>query len=234
MPHSRVAAAVRSPALRAFTFLLALLVLAAIAVSSLRTPPRIVTGFPGDARAANVRAALGNGLRADTGELRFQAALLDNVGDMSTARALEAASSLRPALVRRPFDPRLHAALASLVLAAGRLPTAERHYRAALDLAPSYGEARLGLGVTLALRAAAEQDEPRARGLRLRAISQFAAVPEADPCYEAGLFDRALLLARVGHMDEARRWAQAYLARDPASPWANALARELPGIMPTP
>lgn len=227
MPGSRVAAAVRSPALRAFTFLLALLALAALAISVLLTPPRIVTGFPADARAENVRTLLGDRLRADTGDLRFQAALLHGGGDTSTTLALVAESSLRSALAHRPLDPRLHAACASLDLAARRWETAERHYRDALDLAPSYGEARLGLGVSLALRAAGEADEARARGLRLRAISQFASVPEPDPCYEAALYDRALLLARVGHEDEARRWARAYLARDPGSAWAQALEREV-------
>lgn len=228
MTRSRVAAAVRSPALRAFTFLLALLSLAAIAIAALLTPPRIITGFPGDPRAVNVREVLGRSLGADTGELRFQAALLAETGDTSAARALEAASSLRALTVRRPLDPRLHAGCASLELAAGRFANAERHYRDALDLAPTYGEARLGLGVSLALRAAAETDEGRARGLRLRAISQWAAVPEGDPRYEAAVFDRALLLARVGHLDEARRWARVYLARDSASAWARALRRELP------
>jgi hypothetical protein len=96
-----------------------------------------------------------------------------------------------------------------------------------LDLAPSYGEARLGLGVTLALRAAAEGDDARARGLRLRAISQFAAVPKADPCYQAALYDRVLLLPGVGQADEARRWAREYLTRDSASAWAVVLRREL-------
>jgi tetratricopeptide (TPR) repeat protein len=227
MPGSRVAAAVRSPALRAFTFLLALLALAALAISVLLTPPRIVTGFPGDARAENVRALLGDRLRADTGDLRFQAALLHGGGDTSAALARVAESSLRSALAHRPLDPRLHAACASLDLAARRWEAAERHYRNALDLAPTYGEARLGLGVSLALRAADEADEARARGLRLRAISQFASVPEPDPCYEAALYDRVLLLARVGHQDEARRWARVYLARDASSAWAMALEREV-------
>lgn len=230
MPRSRVAAAVRSPALRAFTFLLALLVLAAIALSVLLTPPRIITGFPEEPSTANVRAVVGDRLAADTGELRFQAALLNRAGDTSASRALEGAAALRPALGQRPFDPRLHAALGSLDLAARRWTTAERHYREALDFAPTYGEARLGLGVTLALRATTEEDEGRARGLRLRAISQFASVPEADPCYPAALYDRALMLVRVGRMEEARRWARAYLALDPASPWAVALMEELPGL----
>lgn len=228
MPGSRVAAAVRSPALRAFTFLLALLALAAVAISSLLTPPRIVTGFPHDARAENVRTLVGHHLRADTGDLRFQAALLHGEGDTNVALARVAESSLRSALAHRPLDPRLHAACGSVALAARRWDAAERHYRDALDLAPTYGEARLGLGVTLAMRAATETDEARARGSRLRAISQFAAVPEGDPCYEAALYDRALLLARVGHEDEAGRWARAYLARDAGSAWAAALAREVP------
>ena len=42
-----------------------------------------------------------------------------------------------------------------------------------------------------------------------------AAVAEADPVYPAALYDRALLLADVGRMDEARRWTDVYLARFP-------------------
>lgn len=92
------------------------------------------------------------------------------------------------------------------------------------------GEARLVLGVTLALRAAAESDEARARGLRLRTISRFASVPMNDPCHDAALYDRVLLLTRVERVEEAKRWARAYLEHDPGSPWAMVLIRELPGV----
>jgi tetratricopeptide (TPR) repeat protein len=224
------AAAARARPLPALGFLLALLALAALALSTLRTPPRIITGLPEGPRFERMRASLWNRFRVETGELRLRAALLGDEGETDAALAIAAEAPVLAALAHRPYDPRLHAALAFVNLAARRLTTAERHYREALELTPTYGEARLGLGVTLALRAAAEGDDARARGFRLRAISQLAAVPEADPCYQAALYDRVLLLLRVGRVDEARRWARAYFERDPGSPWAVVLRRELPGV----
>jgi tetratricopeptide (TPR) repeat protein len=228
MIHPPVATARHRP-LPSLRFLLALLVLAALAVMTLRSPPRIITGLPEGPLVERMRASLWNRLRVDTGDLRLQAALLGGEGEPDAALAIVAESTVLAAIGERPDDPRLRASLAFVDLAAQRFTTAQRHYREAIDRAPTYGEARLGLGVTLALRAASEADGGRARGLRLRAISQLAAVPEADPCYEAALYDRVLLLARVGRVDEARRWARAYLARDPLSPWAVTLSRELPG-----
>ncbi len=225
MSHPPIAA--RARPLPALGFLLALLALAALALSTLRTPQRIITGLPEGPRVARARAELANKLRVETGELRFQAALLGGEGETDASRAISAQAWLIAAVAHKPYDPRLHAALACLELAARRYSTAERHYRDALELAPTYGEARLGFGVTLALRAASEGDDGRARGLRLRAISQLAAVPEADPCYQAALYDRVLLLLRVGRVDEARRWAREYLTRDSASAWAVVLRREL-------
>lgn len=226
MSHPPVVAA-RARSLPALGFLLALLALAALALSTLHTPPRIITGLPEGPRFERMRASLGNRFRVATGGLRLQAALLGDEGETNASLAIAAQAPVLAALAHKPYDPRLRAALAFVNLAAQQLPTAERHYREALDLAPTYGEARLGLGVTLALRAAAEGDDARARGLRLRAISQFAAVPEADPCYQAALYDRVLLLLRVGQVDEARRWAREYLTRDSASAWAVVLRREL-------
>jgi hypothetical protein len=89
------------------------------------------------------------------------------------------------------------------------------------------GEAHLGLGVALALTAETLSDLAADRGLRLRAIAQFAAVPENDPVYLAALYDRALLLKRVGRESEAREWARQYRERDATSPWAEALDRAM-------
>src|SRR5262245_55024706 len=224
-------AGVPTPAARrsspALAFLLALVALGAIAIATLRTPVRIVTGLPDDLVVAKARDELHGRLAVETGGLRFTTALPGDGGTPDVALATEFAEALRAARAPAATDPRRLAALGALDLAANRLEGAERMYREAVDLAPSYGEARLGLGITLALAADAEPDQERARGLRLRAISQCAAVPEADPGYLSALFDRALLLARAGREDEARRWAQAYAARDPGSPWALALEREL-------
>jgi Flp pilus assembly protein TadD len=221
-----------SPArpLPALGFLVVLLALAAMAIATLRTPPRIITGLPEGTRVGHARAALGDRLRIESGELRFQAVLAGGAGEATASQVSSAETWILAAMAQQPFEPRLHAALACLDLATLRLETAERHYRDALELAPSYGEARLGLGVTLALRATAESDAARARGLWLRAIAQFAAVPMDDPCHEAALYDRVLLLMRVERAEEAKRWARVYLERDAFSPWAMVLIRELPGV----
>ena len=202
--------------LPALGFLLALLGLAVVAFLTLRARPRIITGLPEGPAALQMRATLANSLLGDDGD-----------DDARLANAAERA--VLAAIRERPRDPRLHAALAFVELAAHQSKDAERSYREGLDLAPSYGEARLGLGMTLALRAQDERDAGRQRGLELKAISQFASVPEADPCYAAALYDRVLLLARVGRAEEARHWAKAYLARDPGSAWAITVMREVPG-----
>jgi len=137
------------------------------------------------------------------------------------------AHQLPLAIAERPRDPRLRAAEGLVDLAGRRFDSAARHYQHALSLAPSYGEARLGLGVTLGMKAADESDGSRARGLRLRAISQFAAVPEGDPCRALAIYDRALLLERVGRKEEAWRWAEDYLRGDPGSAWSLALKQEV-------
>ena len=213
--------------LPALTFLLALLALAAIALAVLVRPPRIVTGLPAEPEVERVRALVRERLQVDAGGLRFESALLTELGAPDVGLAVEAERLLFAAHQRSPREPRLLAGLGCLSLAAQRYERAERLYRRALDLAPTYGEARLGLGVTLAMRARAEATEERARGLRLRAISQFAAVPEQDPVYLAALYDRTLLLVQVGRMEEARRREREYVARDSLSLWTVTLRREL-------
>src|SRR5262245_10776109 len=208
-------------------FVVALLGLATLALLSLRAPAGVLTGLPDEPTLQSVQAVVSDRLRVDCGELRFHSALLSERGEPDVALAVEIDRALAATTFRNPREPRLRAALASLSLAAGRAERAERLYRQVLDVVPRYGEARLGLGMALELRADAQGSPSRARGLRLRAISQFAAVPEADPAYEAALFDRALLLRRVGRADEALVWAHAYLRRDARSSWAARLRREL-------
>ncbi len=226
-PETPPTAPARPRQLRAFAFLLALLALGAIGVVALRAPHRVVTGVPDDPAFVAVRERVHGRLAVAAGELRFVSSLLGAGGAPDVALATGAGRDLRATRMPWPADPRRLAAIAALDLAAHRYGEAERLYRRATELAPTYGEGRLGLGVTLALRAALEADEERARGLRMRAISQFAAVAAGDPAYEAALYDRALLLARIGRRDEARRRAAEYVARDPGSPWAVTLAREL-------
>lgn len=212
--------------LPAFAFLLAVLVLGVIVVVALRAPEPALTGLPADSDLAAVRDLVQGRLRLESGELRFHATLLGEGGAADVALAVRAGRVLHAAGTPWPGDPRRLAAIACLDLAAHRHREAERLYRRALDLAPDYGEARLGLGVALALRADTEGDAERARGLRLRAISQFAAVAGSDPMYEPALHNRALLLARVGRTAEARDFAAAYLSEDSTSAWADAMRRE--------
>jgi uncharacterized protein YciW len=217
----------RGRSVPAYGFLLALIALAGLALLTLRSRPQIVTGLPEGPLAERMRETLANRLPVDAGGMRLAGELFGTGDEADEPPSAEAQAIVVAALAERPREPRLHAALGWVELSAGRPAIAERCYREALRLAPGYGEARLGLGVTLAMRAAAEADEARARGLRLRAISQFAAGPAGDPCLDAALYNRALLLMRVGRRREARRWAHAYLARDPQSPWSLALTREV-------
>src|SRR5436309_2792947 len=82
----------------------------------------------------------------------------------------------------------------------------------------------VGLAVVAVTLEAAGQTNPLVeRALLLQAIGQFAAVGERDPVYEAALYNRAVLLVKVGRREEARRLARRYFARDPSSPWAGRL-----------
>jgi tetratricopeptide (TPR) repeat protein len=214
-------------------FLTALVALAALAAFALLVPPRMVQGLPDDPRAREARQALTGTVELGFDGLRFRSALLGeavSARPIPTVRETDArrAESLLVAVARRhPFDPRAHVALGSLALARRRWTEAESRYRRALDLRASCPEARLGLGVALAERALVETDPLRARGFDLMAIAQFAAVTRAAEVYPQALYDRALLLDRVGRNDEARRRAGAYLALDPTSPWAARLADAL-------
>ena len=81
------------------------------------------------------------------------------------------------------------------------------------------------LGVTLALRADAEQNAELKRSLELQAIAHFAEVRPRDPVHAPALYDRAILLEDVGRHDEALELSRQYLAHDPASVWSRAARR---------
>jgi len=213
-------------------FIAALVMLTTGAIISLLTPLPVLTGLPDDPEVAAARAALAPHCPIDAGDLRFGSTMgLETaprpLTDQDRAAAGRAKRGFEAARQRRLNDPRLLAALGHIELSGFRLVTAERLYRRAVDLAAYYGEARIGLGVTLARQAALQGDPSRARALMLRAIAQFAAVNPRDPQYLPALFDRARLLARVGREAEARRIGALYLRRDPASDWATSLAAEL-------
>jgi tetratricopeptide (TPR) repeat protein len=214
-------------------FFVVLAVLLAAALLPVLVRPERVAGLPDTPAALEASRLVHGCLAVSAGELRFASALggesvpgqhppADLDERLTRARAL-----LEPLRAGRGRGPRAEVALAALDLARHRYADAERRYRSALARAPVYPEARLGLGVALALRAGIERDPLVERGMLLRAIAQFAAVGANDAEYDAALFNRALLLDRVGRRDEARRWATVYLARDAASTWAQRM-RELP------
>ncbi|MBI5708833.1 MAG: hypothetical protein HZC42_00770 [Candidatus Eisenbacteria bacterium] len=215
-------------ALPVLAFLGLMLSLAVVAGLSLLAPPRPLTGLPEDPDVAAARALVAGRLGFMTGELRFRSALTGEpaaVSDPAAAAALadRAAALLARARERHRRDGRLAVALAHLDLARRRYASAERGYRGVIERGVHSPEAHLGLGVTLALAAAAEPDPLRQRGLRLEAIAQLAAVRPEDAVCDAALYDRALLLAHVGRRDEARRMADEFAAREPGSAWAERL-----------
>ncbi len=214
-------------------FLGLMLGLAAVALASLLIPPRILGGVPDDPDARAAWAIASPGLEAGLLDLRLETSLgvatlpAGRVRADHMRRAERAESLLIEAVARRPEDPRLHSAIGHLDLVRQRPNHAVRRYLAAVDLAPHHDEARLGLGVTLARLASLEPDPFKERRLQLRAIAQLAAVRPSAPERLAADYGRAVLLAEVGRTDEARRVAAGYLARDPASEWAERLARRI-------
>ena len=214
---------IRWPALPALIFLGIMIVLAIVAVSTLRSDPPIVRGLPDDPDVREASAILRGRVRM-RGDLAFESALLgvgssapagvspaeplgpfalEPLAPADTLRIETARARLELARSRLRHDPRLGAALASLHLLRGDLRRAEHAYWPIVDGKPGYGEARLGLGVTLAMRAEATQDPNEARRLELQAIAQFAAVRADDPAAEAARANRILLLRRVGRDAEA-------------------------------
>jgi hypothetical protein len=209
--------------------------LAVLAVLAAITPVRSVNGLPDDRAVRAARVVVAGHVRPATGDLRFASALFEGGSGppLSPAAAWhlldEADSLLEGARLANLAEPRIPAFQGHLALARRRYPAAERLYRHAIDLGAHTSEARLGLGLALALRSELASDQREARALLLAAIAQFAAVREDAPAYEAALYDRALLLARAGRRGEAARFAREYLARDSTSGWAERLRRELAG-----
>jgi hypothetical protein len=215
-------------------FLGLLVGLMAVAMHAVFFPSRALEGLPDDPDVRAAQSIAMTRLSFPTGGLRFHApltgALPRNPGDAArpdAAAAAEVRALLERARARHPRDLRIRVALAHVDLARHAFETAARGYRAVIDRGDRSGEAHLGLGVALARMASVEPDPLEARALELRAIAQFAAVRDDDPGSPAALYDRVLLLARVGRMAEARRLAEAYRARDGASPWARSLAEAL-------
>jgi hypothetical protein len=214
-------------------FIALMVMFAVIAAVSVLVPPRLVAGLPEDVDVTAASTSLHDRLPMRAGGLRFRSTLAGEAppgavfGGAEARRAEHATRLLERARTRHRGDPRLEVALAHLDLARQRHLLAERRYRAVTDRGVDSPEARLGLGVALALQADAERDPLRARMLRLEAVAQFAAVDPRDSTIEPALYDRALLLDQVGRRAEALRVMHEYAARDSVSPWAERLRRAL-------
>jgi len=210
-------------------FLAFLIGLASVALMAQLTPPPVVQGLPDDPDLTRAASLVRGTILPPTGALRWQSALLGegaataSFASEARERARAAGAWVDRACVRHTWDARVWAASGALALVRGDWRGAQRAYRAALDRAPSFGEARLGLGVALALQARYAPRPFRPRALELAALAQFTAVPERDPAFAAALWNRAVLLAATGRDDQARAARLAYLARDDRSAWARAL-----------
>jgi len=187
-------------------------------------PSRSVSGLPDDPDLFAAAAELHGHVAFPTDELMFDSALTGSLlpgarGAPDQQRRIALAEQqVERARPRLAHDARWLAARGALDLVRHRYPSARRRYREALQRAYEYPEARLGLGAALALQAEVERHLLAQRRLRLEAIAQFAAVPPQDALYPAALFDRALLLERVGRRKEAAQLASVYVARDPRAP----------------
>ena len=221
--------------LPSLSFMAFMVLLLAMAIVSLTMQPRHPHGLPDDSDARAAAAVLAGRVSAGTDALRWRAAVLGGepgphaaTGFMHALIAI-ARPGLEAAHRRHRNDPRSLAALAALDMATHEYARAAAHYRRACELAPHYGEARLGAGVALALTADHTPEFWPSRALRLEAVAQFAMVDSVDSEYPLALYDRALVLASVGRTREAGFYAARYLAREPDGPHADALRAALAG-----
>ena len=210
-------------------FVVTLIGLAVVAFGSLR-PPNPTTGLPDDA-AVREAQALVRGIRVSTAPYRLHSEFFgipEHAGTAVDPVRLESADSLlQIVLRRRPLDARVHAALAAVELARRRLRHAEAGFRRACDLAGHYPDARIGLGVTLALRADMTPDPFEQRRLRLRAIAQLLDVRPGHPGEAVSLYDRARLAIEVERFGEARLAAARLAELDPEGPATAEIERLL-------
>lgn len=230
-----------SPAWSPFARVSVVLILAgllAVALLGRSRRPEVVTGMPEDPGVTAALAVMAGSVLVWSGDLRLESSwTTDEHGPRpglplglrpgDSGRITEAERWLLEAQQRRPRDARVDGLLGYLEVVRHRYERGEERYRAAVEKSPGYGEARLGLGVTLALRARTEGDTRRARGLVLEAIAQLAAVTEQDPFFLPALYDRILLLQQVGRGEEARRLANRYIELEPAGAWSGSLQRML-------
>ncbi len=211
-------------------FIAALTGLLVLAVVSLVVPKRHPHGLPDVPEIRAAAAELAGRVSVRTDVLRWRSAVL---GGEPENRPLDATMLERVAAARDRLesvghggDARVLAARAALDLVLHDYSRAVSRYRRACELAPHYGEGRLGAGVALALEAVHTSEPWQARALRLQAVAQFAMVDSLDQEYTAALYDRAHVLRDVGREVEARFWARRAVAADPTSKWSAELRRQ--------
>lgn len=223
----------RWPALPTLFFLGFLGLLLLVAGLSMWLRPDHPSGLPQDAALLAEAHLPDPTLGVLLGPLRFEAAAFggepaDGPIDAAALERVDAAERVLARWSRRhPAEPRARAALGALALVRHDYLTAANRYREACERSPHYGEGRLGWGVALAREAARTSDPWQRRALALRAIAQFAAVDAADPVYLPALYNRTRTLAEVGRHEEARTFAERYLAREAEGEWAERLRKEL-------
>ena len=206
-------------AMPALMFLGVLALLLGVAFWPNGFPPKHITGLPDDPDAFAAATQLRNHVVLPSRELRFESAITGDVvpgmrpGTDMDERIARAAALVTQARPRFGGNIRWRVAGAALALARHDYRAAERDYRYALDRYPNYPEARLGLGVTLVLAGDIEPNMLAQRQQFLRAIAQFAEIGPRDAEYEEAVFNRAMMLDRVGRHDEAARVAREYLTR---------------------
>jgi tetratricopeptide (TPR) repeat protein len=242
-PHATTAEASDAPRasslawLRSATLLFATLLLGLLALGlwGWLAPVERPHGLPVDRDVAAAQELLTGGLPLALPDLVLATTLAGESrwtppDSLPIARLAAARNRLSRAAGRHPNDPRLMVSIAHLELAGLRTDRAVEHYRETLDRAPHYGEARLGLGVALTARSLVDPDPERGRVRALEALGQFANVDPADPAHAAALYNRALLLTRVGRTGEGVRLLEGELAARPTGPWAERYQRLLAGF----
>ena len=185
--------------------------LVALAPRSARvTAPRLSGGFAWAAYRGPVRATGDDD--AETARLRLGGAAADAIDRANRERtpAAEHEAALALLLIEKPLD------------AETRLVRA---------LQTNGKDATLWSDLAAARCAAADQHGrpsllPRALAAADRAV-------ELDPRLAEALFNRALIVERMGLTTEARAAWEAYLAMDPASPWANEAREHLQTLTTT-
>ena len=213
-------------------FVAVLAALFAIAVISLFLPTTSVEGLPADPSAHAARDLMFGRAIPLCGGLRFGSAFLGEAPPPPArppdGRLIARGQALlERARAAHPLEPRVVAALGHLELSRRRLDRAIALYRSSLDLRAHCSEARLGLGIALALESEGAPDALVRRRLALQSLAQFAAIEPGSALALEAQYDRAVMLARVGRRAEARSEAARYWSRDSSGAWAERLNREL-------